>query len=545
MKSVENYYDSFDFGENKLEFKKVSQESILKTLKNLDINKASGIDNITGKFLRDGAKILALPISQICNLSITTSSFPDDCKMAKLKPLFKKGSKTDPKNFRPISLLPLISKVVERIIYDQTMDFLTENKVLYKFQSGFRKNHSTDFCLSYLTDKISSGFDEGLMTGMILIDLQKAFDTIDHEILIAKLPYIGFSDNSINWYKSYISNRKFKVNISDKFSSSADLTCGVPQGSILGPLLFLLYVNDMPQSVKCDLFLYADDSCLVYQAKELSKIESRLNEDFASICDWFVDNKLSIHFGEDKTKSILFATKNKSKNIGNLNISYKNINIKQYSSVTYLGCILDETLSGESMALYVLNKLNARLKFLYRKNEFLTPALRRLLCNALIQPHFDYACSAWYTSLNKKFRTKLQIMQNKCVRFCLQQGKRTHAGFIEFDKLNWLPVEKRFNQCLCVNTFKFYNDTCPLYLGDIFHPTEQNRINTRTSTLKLSQPLRKTNYGKNCISFMAPKTWNGLPSNIKTLENTNLFKHKVKDYYLQGLKDEYRDIYTY
>ena len=132
----------------------------------------------------------------------------------------------------------------------------------------------------------------------------------------------------------------------------------------------------MPQSVKCDLFLYADDSCLVYQSKELSKIEERLNKDFANICDWFVDNKLSIHFGEDKTKSILFTTKNKIRNTGNLNIKYKDINIKQYSKVIYLGCILDESLSGESMALYVLNKLHTKLKFLYHKNEFLTPPLR-------------------------------------------------------------------------------------------------------------------------------------------------------------------------
>ena len=183
LKSVEKYYSSFNFSENKLSFERVSPESVLKTLKNLDTNKASGIDNISRKFLNDGAKILAAPISQICNLFISRSTFPDACKIAKLKPLFKKGSKNDPKNFRPISLLPLISKAIERIT-DQTMEFLSNNKILYKFQSGFRKNHSTDFCLSYLTDNISSGFEKGLMTGMILIDLQKAFDTIDHEILI-------------------------------------------------------------------------------------------------------------------------------------------------------------------------------------------------------------------------------------------------------------------------------------------------------------------------------------------------------------------------
>lgn len=159
----------------------------------------------------------------------------------------------------------------------------------------------------------------------------------------------------------------------------------------------------MPQAVYCDLFMYADDSCLVFQHKDLKEIENRLNKDFSNLCDWFVDNRLSIHFGNDKTKSILFASRNKIKKIGKLNITYKDINIEQHSTVTYLGCTLEETLSGEQMAVNIMNKVNSRLKLLYRQNRFLTPTLRRLLSNALIQPHFDYACLAWYPNLKKSF----------------------------------------------------------------------------------------------------------------------------------------------
>ena len=345
---------------------------------NVQTTKAAGIDNIGGRFLKEGATILAQPIAQICNLSIKSSTFPTNCKVAKLRTLFKKGSKTDPKNYRPISLLPIISKVIEKIIHDQTQKFLAENEVIYHFQSGFQSNHSTDSCLSFLNDKILQGFDSGIYTGMILIDLQKAFDTIDHKILIEKMPYFGFSKEVIDWFNSYLSDRTFKVSVNDSISSPGSLTCGVPQGSILGPLLFLLYVNDMPQSVECDLFLYADDSCLVFQHKDLNIIEKQLNKDFANLCDWFVDNKLSIHFGEDKTKSILFASKRKIKSIEKLKIVYNDIEIKQYSKVCYLGCILDETLSGESMTLDVLSKINKKLKFLYRKNDFLTPDFKKI-----------------------------------------------------------------------------------------------------------------------------------------------------------------------
>ena len=153
------------------------------------------------------------------------------------------------------------------------------------------------------------------MTGMILIDLQKAFDIIDHDVLLQKLYAIGFPKHTVNWFQSYLSSRSFLVNVGNNFSQLASVSCDVPQGSILGPLLFLIYVNYMSQAVKCDLFLYADDTCLVCQHKDINKIENQLNEDFCNICDWFVDNKLSIHFGQDKTKSILFASKFKRKNI--------------------------------------------------------------------------------------------------------------------------------------------------------------------------------------------------------------------------------------
>ena len=144
---------------------------------------------------------------------------------------------------------------------------------------------------------------------MILIDLQKAFDTIDHKILLDKMNYISFSEQAIVWFTSYLSNRNFLVNIDKRLSDPGNVTCGVPQGSILGPLLFLLYANDMSQAVSSDLYLYADDSCLIFQHKDVNIINEPLNKDFSNLCDWFVDNKLSIHLGEDKTKSIPFSTK--------------------------------------------------------------------------------------------------------------------------------------------------------------------------------------------------------------------------------------------
>ena len=465
IKFISDYYKKLSLSEN-FKLDATTEGYLFNILKNVEVTKAAGIDQISGKFLKDGARILAKPISELCNLSMTLGSFPDACKIAKVKPLFKKGSKTDPSNYRPISLLPLLSKVFERVVFNQTEEFLSLNKVLYDYQSGFRKNHSTDTCLSFLNDKILKGFDDGLLTGMILINLQKAFDTINHDILLKKLSIIGFSDHTVKWFQSYLSNRKFTVNLENSFSEVSNISCGVPQGSIVGPLLFLIYVNDMPMAVKCNLFLYADDTCLVFQSKNVKDIEKQLNEDFAQICDWFVDNKLSIHFGEDKTKSILFASKSKIKKLQKLEIIYNSIPIKQHSRVTYLGCILEETMSGESMAHKVISKVNARLKFLHRKNKYLTPNLRRLLCNALIQPHFDYACSAWYPNLSKKLKNRIQTSQNKCIRFCLQLDKMSHISQKEFKAINWL--KERYNQCVNSIVFTYFDNQCPHYLTEVF-----------------------------------------------------------------------------
>ena len=314
----------------------------------------------------------------------------------------------------------MISKIREKIIHNQTQSFLDENKILYTYQSGFRKHYSTDTCLSYLTDRLCNGFEKRLLTGMILIDLQKAFDTIDHSILLEKMKCLSFSESTIRWFTSYLSNRSFIVSVGKELSSSGKLNYGVPQGSILGPLLFLLYVNDMPQAVNSELLLYADDTCLFFMGKDPKIIGDQLNKDFNSICEWFIDNKLSIHFGEEKTKSILFGTKQLLQKGKSLNIRYGDTEIKQHTKVTYLGCILNNDLSGESMVTKVLSLINGRLKFLYRKQKFLTYSLGRLLCNALIQPHYNYACSAWYPSLNKRLVKKIQISQNKCIRYCLK-----------------------------------------------------------------------------------------------------------------------------
>ena len=195
-------------------------------------------------------------------------------------------------------------------------------------------------------------------------------------------------------------------------SEKASLNCRVPQDYILVPRIFLMYVNDMVQAVKCDLYLYVDDSCLVYTGRDMHAVEDTLNTNVNSLC-WFVENILNIHFDEDKTKSIIFGRR--LNDTHKLDIRRGEIEIKQHKEVKYLGCFFDCNTSGEAMAVKVLNKVNSRLRFLYRKQSILNGPLRCLLCNVLIQPHFDYASQEWDPNLTKTLSIKLQHAQNKCI----------------------------------------------------------------------------------------------------------------------------------
>ena len=208
----------------------------MKYLNSLGINKATGLDGIHSRFVRDGASIIACPLTHVINLSLIQGVVPDDLKSARVVPLFKKNDKTEVGNYRPVSSLTIISKVFERVVYDQIESYLDQKKLLYKFQSGFRSRYSTDTCLTNLTDFINFQMDHGHLVGMVL---QKAFDTVDHGILLMKLKALGLRQDVSGWFWSYLSDSQQLVDVSGTLFSHANISCGVPQGSILGPLLFL------------------------------------------------------------------------------------------------------------------------------------------------------------------------------------------------------------------------------------------------------------------------------------------------------------------
>ena len=408
------------------------------------------------------------------------------------------------------------------------------------FQSGFRSFFSTDTCLTHLTNQIRFQMDRGFYTGIVMIDLQKAFDTVDHDILLQKLKALGFDPLAIKWFESYLKSRNKTTEINGIFSDPKVVPCEVPQGSILGPLLFLLYIIDMEAAVSCQLILYADDSALLVSGKDVNKIEEQLGNKLSSLNGWLVDNRLSIHLG--KTESILFDTKKRLGISSEMNVTCGETMVASTKSVRYLRVDQDQSLDGDYIAENILKKGNSQLKFLWRHAHFLNTNSRKLLASALIQCHFDYACSAWFSGLQKIYQQKLQILKKKTIRFVLNCSLRTHIGF---KIINWIPVSERVKQIKLNNMFRIIHETAPKYLRDSFFMVSQEHDRyTRTSVQSLVLPHVKS-AGAKSFRYSASKMWNCLPVHHIMQKNFLTFKHAVRKHMWTALQKHEDGVYIY
>ena len=255
-------------------------EKIIKSIKR---SKATGIDDLPPGLIKDAADVLSVPLSYIINLSLDTGQFPQEWKAAKIIPLHKSGSTKSFDNYRPISILPIVSKVIEKIVHKQLMNFLDRNKLLSTRQFGFIAKISTELAATLLLDDIRKNVDKGQLVGTAFVDLSKAFDTISHSKLLTKLPLYGIDGKELAWFEGYLFNRSAQVSYNDVLSEAQQLKSGVPQGSILGPLLFVLFFNDITDVIETNIVKYADDTVIYWADKDVTNLRKILTNEMRKL----------------------------------------------------------------------------------------------------------------------------------------------------------------------------------------------------------------------------------------------------------------------
>lgn len=502
---------------------------VLNLLQNLNERKAIGLDKIPNRLLKMAANVIAPSLTMIFSQSIAYSTFPEEWKLAKVTPIYKKGGKKDPSNYRPISVIPAISKIFEKIVYDQLYNYLDKYEILTVNQSGFRNLHSTMTALIEATNKWSLDLDQGRFNGIVFIDLQKAFDTIDHAILITKLKFYGIDSKSLGWFSSYLSHRSQQCSINGALSSPCEVSHGIPQGSNLGPLLFLIYINDLPNCLSVATpRMFADDTSISVASESTSELESTLNLELEKIHDWLTANRLSLNV--TKTEVMVMASRQKLTAHGDLsiNVHINNQNIKQVENAKTLGVTIDKNLNWSAHIQELVKKVSSAISILKRSRPYITKQTAIQVYDALILPHLDY-CSEVWDGLGVTLIDRLQKLQNRAARTITSSNYDIRSKDI-LENLNWKTLDIRRKKQKAILMFKIMSGLAPAYLQEMFTENKTS-YKLRNSEQSLTLPKPKTEYMKRSFAYTGAKLWNAIPLHIKKSTSIATFKKAINDLY--------------
>ena len=528
-------------------FTTVNSNDVEKIINKLKPKTSCGPDGMSMKLLKIISNHVANPISLLINQSLVTGIFPSKFKIAKVLPLMKKANNYNIENFRPISLLNTISKVLEKCVFNQVYDYFETNRLFYISQYGYRKRHSTESACLELIDKLSHQLDSNQTPLCLFLDLSKAFDTLNHEILLSKLQYYGLSDTPLKWFSSYLSERQQYVELNGSKSNTSYINTGVPQGSILGPLLFIIYINDINNASKIfQASLYADDTSLntvinAFNVNPSHLVSSAINDELYLISEWLATNKLSLN--TSKTKYMLFRFPQKSpKNLPKLELKINNVPIEQVRTFDFLGLVISDTLSWKDHVNKISLKISKVLGVMRKIKRLVNSSILLKIYNALILSRIHYAILCWGYEHKRIF-----ILQKKAVRIICKSHYNSHTDPL-FKSLKLLKVKDIFT----ISSLKFYynyvHKNLPTYFHNMFITTNQVHNYATRGAHNIHIPRTRRHKTTKSLRYNIPLIVNDIPLNITSRIQSFSFptiKQHAKNYLLNNYKLNCTRIHCY
>ena len=504
-----------------LSLKHVSVTQIKKLLKNLKNTKSTAVDELDNFCIKVSSEIIAEPLHHIITLSIMQCKFPTSWKFSKIVPIHKKDSLLECKNYRPVAILSPLGKILEKVIFEQLYNYFSSNKIFHPSLHGYRHNRSTQTAMLQMYDRWVRAAHRGQVSGVVLLDLSAAFDLVDHQLLVRKLQIYGLDSGFCDWVSSYLTGRHQAVWLNHCFSTFLPCEVGVPQGSNLGPLFFLIFYNDLPFNLDCDIEAYADDSTLSQSEKDVINISETLTRNCALVSTWMNQNKFKLN--AEKTHVLTVGTRIRVDNSENkLEVVMNNIKLKENAErcEKLLGVQIEYNLKWHKTIANLRLKLKSRLAGLSKLRYIVPFSSLKIITQGIFNSILVY-CIPLYGGCDRVDLESLQILQNKAAQIVTRSPPRSERKPM-FDRLGWLSVNQLVTYHTVLQVFKIRKSQEPEYLYDILGIDNRNGHIIVTNTgLSLA---------KKSFTFRGSELWNNLPSDIRKIQKIGTFKKACRDW---------------
>ena len=496
----------------------ISVAGILKLLKNLKPGKAAGPDRLKPILLKELREEIAPIIQVIFERSIKTGKLPSEWCRAQVSPIFKKGDKSSPANYRPISLTCILCKVLEHIMASHLVRHLNKHDLLYDLQHGFREKRSCETQLTMLFEDLARNTSAGKQTDLILLDFSKAFDKVNHSKLLWKLHQYGIRGTALSWIRAFLGNRSQTVVLEGEESGSVPVTSGVPQGSVLGPILFLVYINDLPEELSSQVRLFADDTA-VYLTVGGSDDGTVLQTDLDRLSVW--ESQWDMEFNPSKFQVVRVTT---AKEVINTVYTLHGQILEVVTCARYLGVDISSGLTWNSHIDRITGNANRTLGYIRRNIKTKNQKVRETAYNTLVRPQLEYSAPVWDPSSKDK-RLQLEKIQRRAARWTTSNYGTRSSVTAMLNQLGWRTLEQRRADARLCLFYKIVYGLVAVPLPNYIQPT--HRISRYCHSMTYRQIQTSTNYYKYSFFPLAIVQWNALPEAVASLPDLDLFKVAV------------------